>query len=101
MAGRLLLYDDEARSALKQGIDVLARAVRVTMGPCGRNVAFDRGFGAPVITRDGVTVAREIGLGDPKQEAGVQLLMHAATKTNDVAGDGTTTATVLAHEIVR
>jgi chaperonin GroEL len=101
MAGRRLLYEDEARRALVQGIDTLARAVRVTMGPCGRTVVFDRGFGAPIVTRDGVTVAKEIGLGDPKHEAGVQLLMHAATKTNDVAGDGTTTATVLAHEIVR
>jgi chaperonin GroEL len=101
MAGRLLLYDEEARRALQEGIDILARAVRVTMGPCGRMVVFDRGFGTPVITRDGVTVAREIGLADPRQEAGVQLLRHAATRANDLAGDGTTTATVLAQEIVR
>ena len=68
MAGRRLLYDDEARLALKQGIDILARAVRVTMGPCGRTVVFDRGFGTPVITRDGVTVAKEIGLADPSRK---------------------------------
>ena len=100
MAGKLLIYDEEARRALKQGMDILASAVRVTMGPRGRNVAFDKGWGAPTITRDGVTVAKEIGLGDPGQEAGVQLLQEAATKTNDAAGDGTTTATVLAQALI-
>src|SRR4051812_35267598 len=87
MAGKLLLYDEDARNALKQGIDILAGAVKVTMGPRGRYVAYDKGWGAPAITRDGLTVARAIGLGDPRQEMGVQLLMEAATKTNDAAGD--------------
>jgi chaperonin GroEL len=100
MAGKLLIYGQEARDALQQGMDILAGAVKVTMGPRGRLVAFDKGWGAPAMTRDGVTVAREIGLGDPRHEAGVELLMQAATRTSDVAGDGTTTAIVLAHAIV-
>ncbi|MDO8690951.1 MAG: chaperonin GroEL [Dehalococcoidia bacterium] len=95
-----LAYDEEARAALKRGIDILAGAVKVTLGPKGRNVGMDRKFGAPTVTHDGVTVAKEIELEDPFENMGAQLLKEAATKTNDVAGDGTTTATVLAQAIV-
>ncbi|GER82427.1 MAG: chaperonin GroEL [Thermogemmatispora sp.] len=95
-----LVFDSEARRSLKRGIDILAAAVKVTLGPKGRNVALDKKFGAPSITHDGVTVAKEIELEDPFENMGAQLLKEAATKTNDVAGDGTTTATVLAQAIV-
>ena len=95
-----LVFAEEARRNLKLGMDILANAVITTLGPKGRNVALDKKFGAPTITHDGVTVAKEIELQDPFQNMGVQLLKEAATKTNDVAGDGTTTATVLAHTIV-
>jgi len=95
-----LVFDEEARRALKRGIDILAGAVKSTLGPKGRNVALDKKFGAPSITHDGVTVAKEIQLEDPFENMGAQLLKEAATKTNDVAGDGTTTATVLAQAIV-
>ena len=95
-----LVFAEEARRNLKLGMDILANAVITTLGPKGRNVALDKKFGAPTITHDGVTVAKEIELQDPFQNMGVQLLKEAATKTNDVAGDGTTTATVLAHAIV-
>ena len=95
-----LLFDEEARRSLKKGIDVMAEAVKTTLGPKGRNVALDKKFGAPTITHDGVTVAKEIELKDPFENMGAQLLKEAATKTNDVAGDGTTTATVLAQAIV-
>ncbi len=95
-----LIFDDEARRALKKGIDILAEAVKSTLGPKGRNVALDKKFGAPTVTHDGVTVAKEIELEDPFEDMGAQLLKEAATKTNDVAGDGTTTATVLAQSIV-
>ena len=95
-----LLFGEEARRSLKEGIDVLANAVATTLGPKGRNVALDRSFGSPTITHDGVTVAKEIELEDPFQNMGAQLLKEAATKTNDIAGDGTTTSTVLAHAIV-
>jgi chaperonin GroEL len=95
-----LLFDEEARRSLKKGIDVLADAVKSTLGPKGRNVALDKKFGAPSVTHDGVTVAKEIQLEDPFENMGAQLLKEAATKTNDVAGDGTTTATVLAQAIV-
>ena len=95
-----LLFSEEARRGLKRGIDVLARAVVTTLGPKGRNVALDKKWGAPTITHDGVTVAKEIELENPYQNMGAQLLKEAATKTNDVAGDGTTTATVLAQAIV-
>lgn len=91
---------DEARQSLKRGVDVLANAVKTTLGPKGRNVALDKKFGAPTVTHDGVTVAKEIELKDPFENMGAQLLKEAATKTNDVAGDGTTTATVLAQAIV-
>jgi chaperonin GroEL len=95
-----LVFGEEARRSLKIGMDVLANAVITTLGPKGRNVALDKKFGAPTITHDGVTVAKEIELEDHFQNMGVQLLKEAATKTNDVAGDGTTTATALAHTIV-
>ncbi|NIO71813.1 MAG: chaperonin GroEL, partial [Anaerolineae bacterium] len=95
-----LIFSEEARRSLKKGIDVLATAVGTTLGPKGRNVALDKKWGAPTITHDGVTVAKEIELEDPYENMGAQLLKEAATKTNDVAGDGTTTATVLAHNIV-
>ena len=95
-----LVFAEEARRNLKLGMDILANAVITTLGPKGRNVALDKKFGAPTITHDGVTVAKEIELEEPFQNMGVQLLKEAATKTNDVAGDGTTTATVLAHTIV-
>lgn len=93
-------FDEKARYSLKRGMDKLAEAVRVTIGPRGRNVVLDKKFGAPTITNDGVTIAREIELPDSFENMGAQLLKEAATKTNDVAGDGTTTATVLAHAIV-
>ncbi|HVB26207.1 MAG TPA: chaperonin GroEL [Ktedonobacteraceae bacterium] len=95
-----LIFDEEARRSLKKGIDILAGAVKTTLGPKGRNVALDKKFGAPTVTHDGVTVAKEIQLEDPFENMGAQLLKEAATKTNDVAGDGTTTATVLAQAIV-
>src|SRR5438093_594579 len=95
-----LVFTDDARKSLKAGIDTLANAVKTTLGPKGRNVALDKKFGAPTVTHDGVTVAKEIELQDPFQNMGAQLLKEAATKTNDVAGDGTTTATVLAQAIV-
>ncbi len=97
---KLIAYDEEARRSLKKGIDALADAVKTTLGPKGRNVALDKKFGAPTVTHDGVTVARDIELEDPFENMGAQLLKEAATKTEDVAGDGTTTATVLAQAIV-
>ena len=95
-----LEFSMEARASIKAGIDAVANAVKTTMGPKGRNVALDRKFGAPTVTHDGVTVAKEIELKDPFQNMGAQMLKEAATKTNDVAGDGTTTATVLAQAMV-
>jgi chaperonin GroEL len=95
-----LVFSEEARRSLKRGIDALSMAVATTLGPKGRNVALDKKFGAPTITHDGVTVAKEIELQDPYENMGAQLLKEAATKTNDIAGDGTTTATVLAHTII-
>jgi chaperonin GroEL len=95
-----LVFDQEARSKLKAGIDTLAQAVMTTLGPKGRNVAIDKKFGAPTITHDGVSVAKEVELKDPYENMGAQLLKEAATKTNDIAGDGTTTATVLAYYMV-
>ena len=100
MAAKQLLFSEEARRNLKVGVDTLAEAVKTTLGPKGRNVALDKKWGAPTITHDGVTVAKEIELQDPFQNMGAQLLKEAATKTNDIAGDGTTTATVLAQAIV-
>ncbi len=95
-----LIFDEEARRSLKKGIDIMAGAVKSTLGPKGRNVALDKKFGAPSVTHDGVTVAKEIQLENPFENMGAQLLKEAATRTNDVAGDGTTTATVLAQSIV-
>ncbi len=95
-----LVFDEEARRSLKKGIDILASAVKTTLGPKGRNVALDKKFGAPSVTHDGVTVAKEIQLENPFENMGAQLLKEAATRTNDVAGDGTTTATVLAQAVV-
>jgi chaperonin GroEL len=95
-----LVFQEDARRRLKIGIDTMARAVSTTLGPKGRNVALDKKWGAPTITHDGVTVAKEIELEDPYENMGAQLLKEAATKTNDIAGDGTTTATVLAHALV-
>ncbi|MGD9002188.1 MAG: chaperonin GroEL, partial [Anaerolineae bacterium] len=95
-----LLFSGEARGSLKSGIDTLASAVVTTLGPKGRNVALDKKWGAPTITHDGVTVAKEVELKDPFANMGAQLLKEAATKTNDIAGDGTTTATLLAHAMI-
>src|ERR671933_196944 len=95
-----LYFNEEARRALKRGVDLVADSVKTTLGPRGRNVAIDKKFGAPTVTHDGVTVAKEIELKDPFENMGTRLLVEVATKTNDVAGDGTTTATVLAQAIV-
>jgi chaperonin GroEL len=100
MAAKQLVFNEAARNSLKRGVDKLADAVSTTLGPKGRNVALDKKFGAPTVTHDGVTVAKEIELEDPYENMGAQLLKEAATKTNDIAGDGTTTATVLAQAIV-
>ncbi|HZE66053.1 MAG TPA: chaperonin GroEL [Sporichthyaceae bacterium] len=97
---KILLFDEDARRALERGVNALANTVKVTLGPRGRNVVIDKKFGAPTITNDGVTVAREIELSDPYENLGAQLAKEVATKTNDVAGDGTTTATVLAQAMV-
>jgi chaperonin GroEL len=101
MAAKIINYDAEARNGLKAGVDKLANAVRVTLGPKGRNVIIDKKFGPPTITKDGVTVAKEIELEDPIENMGAQMLREVASKTSDIAGDGTTTATVLAQAIVR
>ncbi len=93
-------YNVEARDALKRGVDILANAVKVTLGPKGRNVIIDKKFGSPAITKDGVTVAKEIELKDPIENMGAQMVKEVASKTADIAGDGTTTATVLAQAIV-
>ena len=97
---KMLEFDEEARRALERGVDRLADAVKVTLGPRGRNVVIDKKWGAPTITNDGVTVAREVELEDPNENLGAQLAKEVATKTNDIAGDGTTTATVLAQAMV-
>src|SRR5574338_84420 len=100
MPAKQLVFAEEARRRLKNGVDILANAVATTLGPKGRNVAVDRKFGSTTITHDGVTVAKEVELEDPFENMGAQLLKEAASKTNDAAGDGTTTATVLAQAIV-
>jgi chaperonin GroEL len=100
MTAKQLAFSEDARMRLKEGVDMLAKAVATTLGPKGRNVALDRKFGSPTITHDGVTVAKEVELEDPFANMGAQLLKEAATKTNDIAGDGTTTSTVLAHAMV-
>src|SRR6266576_3635884 len=96
-----LKFDEEARSALLRGVNVLAHAVKATLGPKGRNVVIDKKFGSPTITKDGVTVAKEVELKDKYENMGAQLLKEVASKTSDVAGDGTTTATVLAQAMFR
>src|ERR1700756_173978 len=101
MAHKELKYNTDARQALEAGVDAVANAVKVTLGPKGRYVVLDKKFGAPTITNDGVTIAREIEVEDVFQNQGAQLVREVATATNDVAGDGTTTATVLAQAIVR
>src|SRR5216117_1262018 len=101
MAAKELLFNTDARARLKKGIDALAEAVKVTLGPKGRNVVIDKKFGSPTVTKDGVTVAKEIELSDPIENMGAQMVKEVATKTSDLAGDGTTTATVLAQAIFR
>ena len=101
MAAKQLAFDEEARSAIKQGVDKLSDAVKVTLGPKGRNVVLDKKFGAPTITKDGVTVAKEVELEDAYENMGAQMVKEVAAKTSDVAGDGTTTATILAQSIYR
>ena len=101
MASKIISFDVEARSALKRGVDQLANAVKVTLGPKGRNVIIDKAYGSPTVTKDGVSVAKEIELEDPIENLGAQMVKEVASKTNDVAGDGTTTATVLAQAIYR
>jgi chaperonin GroEL len=100
MAKRII-YNEDARRALEKGMDMLAEAVGVTLGPKGRNVVLEKKFGAPQIVNDGVTIAKEIELEDNVENTGVSLIRQAASKTNDAAGDGTTTATVLAHAMVK
>ena len=95
-----ILFDEKARQALKRGVDILANAVKITLGPRGRNVVLDKGFGSPIITKDGVTVAKEIEMPDKFENVGAELVKEVASKTNDVAGDGTTTATVLAQIMI-
>src|ERR1700722_11589512 len=101
MAAKMLAFDADARKALLDGVSKLARAVKVTLGPRGRNAVIDKGWGAPTITKDGVTVAEEVELSDKFENIGAKLVKEAASKTSDVAGDGTTTATVLAEAIFR
>ena len=95
-----LIYGEEARKALMKGVDALSNTVKITLGPKGRNVVLDKKYGAPLITNDGVTIAKEIELPDPFENMGAQLVKEVATKTNDIAGDGTTTATVLAQALI-
>src|SRR6201984_424963 len=96
-----LFFEIDARNKMKRGVDILANAVKVTLGPRGRNVVLEKKFGAPTITNDGVTIAKEVELENPFENMGAKVVKEAATKTNDVAGDGTTTATVLAQALVR
>jgi len=99
MAAKQIAFDMEAREAIRRGVHQLARAVRVTLGPCGRNVVLEKSFGAPTVTKDGVTVAKEIELGEPYENMGAQMVKEVASKTSDTAGDGTTTATIYAEAI--
>ena len=101
MGAKILLYDEEARKSMLKGVNALADAVKVTLGPKGRNVILDKSFGSPTITKDGVTVAKEIELEDKFENMGAQMVKEVASKTSDVAGDGTTTATILAQAIYR
>ena len=98
---KVILFGEEARKALQAGVDQLANTVKITLGPRGRNVVLDKKYGAPLITNDGVTIAKEIELDDPFENMGAQLVKEVSTKTNDVAGDGTTTATLLAQALIR
>ena len=99
--GKQLKYNADARQSLLRGVEKLSRAVKTTLGPCGRNVILDKKFGSPTITKDGVTVAKEIELVDPFENMGAQMVREVASKTSDVAGDGTTTATLLSEAIYR
>src|SRR5436189_3995836 len=101
MAAKQLLFSEQARQAILEGVEILARAVKVTLGPRGRNVVLDKKWGSPTVTKDGVTVAKEIELDEPYHNMGAQMVREVASKTSDVAGDGTTTATVLAEAIFR
>src|SRR6201982_1970830 len=101
MAAKQLQFDENARHTLLRGVEKLAKAVKATLGPSGRNVILDKKFGSPTIPKDGVTVAKEIELEDPYENMGAQLVREVASKTSDVAGDGTTTATILAQAIFR
>src|SRR5919206_1507255 len=98
---KIIKFDEDSRRGLERGVDHLANTVRVTLGPKGRNVVLDKKWGAPTITNDGVSIAKEVELDDPFENLGAQLVKEVATKTNDIAGDGTTTATVLAQTVVR
>src|SRR5689334_21355941 len=101
MAAKQLLFSEQARAAILEGVEILARAVKVTLGPRGRNVVLDKKWGSPTVTKDGVTVAKEIELDEPYQNMGAQMVREVASKTSDVAGDGTTHATVLAESNFR
>src|SRR6185295_13571641 len=101
MAAKELRYREDARAAMLRGVDALANTVKVTLGPKGRNVVLDKKFGSPLITKDGVTVAKDIELKEPLENMGAQMVKEVASKTSDVAGDGTTTATILAQAIYR
>src|SRR5712672_3644044 len=101
MAAKRIAFDQEAREAIRRGVTKLARAVKVTLGPSGRNVVLEKSFGSPTVTKDGVTVAKEIELDDAYENMGAQMVKEVASKSSTVAGDGTTTATVLADAIVR
>ena len=101
MAAKLISFEEDARRSLERGMDRLANAVRITLGPKGRNVVLEKKWGAPTITNDGVSIAKEIELEDPLEKVGAELVKEVAKKTDDVAGDGTTTATVLAHAMVK
>ena len=99
MAAKKIAFDQEAREAIRRGVATLTKAVRITLGPSGRNVILEKSFGGPTVTKDGVTVAKEIELEDPWENLGAQMVREVASKTSDVAGDGTTTATILAEAI--
>ena len=101
MGAKILLYDEEARKSILTGVNTLADAVKVTLGPKGRNVIIDKTFGSPTVTKDGVTVAKEVELEDKFENMGAQMVKEVASKTSDVAGDGTTTATILAQALYR
>ena len=98
---KIILFNEDARKKLEKGVDTLANTVKVTLGPRGRNVILEKSFGSPLITNDGVSIAKEIELEDPFENLGAKLIKEVATKANDIAGDGTTTATILAQKIVK